>query len=164
MSRSPLRVVAVVGVAALSLAAPATALAAGHAHHAAKTHSSHKHHGKPAPVRFTATGTVTSVDSTAGTVTLADKGGSRDLHGKTVTVTVSATTKVTLDDAPATLDKIQPGDHVAANGTRGTGGALNAKHVNAESAPAPDASESAQPQATDSPAPQPSTSSPATTG
>lgn len=161
MSFTPLRVAAVVGAAALTFAAPATAFASGHGHQQqAKTQHSHKHHGKPAPARFTAAGVVTAVDTTNNTVTLADKGGSKDLHGKSVTVSVSPTTKVTRNDAPATLADVQVGDHVAANGTRGADGALNARHVNAESAPAPDASESAQPESSDSPAPQPSTSSP----
>ena len=164
MSHSLLRIVAIGGVAAVTFAAPATAFAAGHGHGHAKTHHSHKHHGKPAPARFTAVGVVTAVDTTAGTVTLADNGGSRDLHGKSVTVAVSSTTKVTRDDAPATLAQVQPGDHVAANGTRGIGNVLNAKHVNADSSPEPDASESAEPESTDSPAPQPSTSSPSTSG
>jgi hypothetical protein len=149
VSRPALRAVAVAGVAALTLAAPATAFAAshGHAHQAkAKSHSSHKHHGKPAPAKFTAVGTVTAVDPTGGTITLADKGGSKDLHGKSVTVTVSPSTKVTRDDAPSSLSSVQVGDHVAANGTRADGGVLNAKHVNAESAPQPEPSESSSPE------------------
>ena len=158
MSRSALRGVAVASVAAITLAAPVSAFAAthGHTHQSkVKTHSSHKHHGKPASTRFTATGSVVSVGT--GTVTIADKGGSKDLHGKTITVVVSSTTKVTRDDATVTLDKLQAGDHVAANGTRGTDGSLNAKHVNADSTPEPDASQSASPEptSTDTPAPTP---------
>ena len=156
MSSSPLRFVAVAGVAALTFAAPATAFAAGHSHATKPSHSSHKHHGKPARARFTAVGTIVSVDTTAGTVTINDNGGSKDLHGNTaVVVTVSSTTKITLDDASVTLDKLQPGDHVMANGTRANG-ALNAAHVNASSPPEPDAS--------DSPSPDPSQSTAATTG
>lgn len=132
MSRAPLRFLAVAGVAALTFAAPATAFAAGHSHSTKTTHSSNKHHGKPASTRFTAAGTVTAVDASAGTVTLADKGGSKDLHGQSVTVVVDDSTKVTRDDASATLADVQVGDHVAANGHRSSD-ALTAAHLNASS-------------------------------
>lgn len=128
---------AVAGAVLFVPAAASTAYAAGHGHghghgqHAAKVH----HHGKPAAKKFTATGTVTAVDG--DTVTLDDKGGSRDLHGTSVTAVVTDTTKVTRDDAPATLADVQVGDHVMVNGSRGSDDAgnavLTARHVNASS-------------------------------
>lgn len=150
MSSVVLRRLAVAGVATLAVAAPVSAYAAPHggAHatkpsHATKSSHGNKHHGKPAQKHFTAVGTVANVDPAAGTVTINDKGGSKDLHGQPVTVIVTDTTKITRDDATVTLDKIQPGDHVSANGNRGTNG-LTAKHVNAESPEAPDSTDSSE--------------------
>lgn len=171
MSSVAIRRLAIAGVAALAVATPISAYAAPHGHggahatkasHASKTNHGKKHHGKPAPKHFTAVGTVTAVDAAAGTVTLADKGGSKDLHGKSVTVVVTSTTKLTRDDANVTLDKVQAGDHVSANGNRGTDGSLNARHVNAESPAAPDASESATPEPTESATPEATQSADAT--
>ena len=156
MSSSALRVISLSTLAAVTFAAPVAALAADHGHHAAKPSHGNKHHGKPAEKHFTATGVVTAVDAGAGTVTIADKGGSRELHGTTVTIAVSATTKITRDDASATLADLQSGDHVAANGLRGSDGSLNAKHVNASS-PQPTA-DSASPEPADSASPEPSDS------
>ncbi|HEU5034166.1 MAG TPA: DUF5666 domain-containing protein [Mycobacteriales bacterium] len=138
MIRTPrLAAAAVAGAVLFVPAAATTAYAAGHGHghghtkHAAKAH----HHGKPAAKKFTATGTVASVDG--DTLVIHDKGGSRDLHGTDVTVTVTDTTKINLDDAPATLADLVAGDHVMANGTRGSDDAgnpvLTARHVNASS-------------------------------
>lgn len=150
MSRSGLiRGVAFGGVAALALVAPTTALAAGHGHAKHAKHATHPHHGKPAPKRFTATGTFDAADAGGLTFTMDDKGGSKDLHGKQgVVITVGSSTKVTLDDASSTLDKLAAGDHVTVNGTRGANGELDALHVNADSTPEPDASSSETPDVT----------------
>ena len=168
MSVPTRRGLALVGVAALAFASPATAYAAGHSGgHSKATHQNHKHHGKPASRRFTATGTFDAAGADGLTFTMDDKGGSKDLHGKLgVVITVSSKTKVTLDDAAATLANLAAGDHVAVNGLRGANGELDALHVNAESAPAPQPSSSESPDSTDSPAPAPAptdTSSPAST-
>jgi hypothetical protein len=132
---SGLAALAVAGVLAL---APAPAALAGdghgHGHGHGKTHVSGAHHGKPAAKRFTATGTVTAV--TGDQLTLADKGGSRDLHGTDVTVTVPDTAHIRRG-GPAVLADLQPGDHVMVNGMRTEEG-LVARHVHAH---APDADE-----------------------
>jgi hypothetical protein len=130
----------------LAAAAAATALAftaipAGLA--SAKTHPKppqvkvHPAKAHPVVKHFTAVGTVVSVDAAAGTVTLADKGGSKDLHKTTVTVLTNAKTKIVRAGAKATLVSIVAGDHVTAVGTRTTAGLL-AAHVNVAAAkPAP---------------------------
>ena len=166
MSVSTRRGLALVGVAALAFASPATAFAAGHSgDHSKATHQNHKHHGKPASRRFTATGTFDAVGADGLTFTMDDKGGSKDLHGKLgVVITTSSKTKVTLNDAAATLANLAPGDHVAVNGLRGPNGELDALHVNADSTPEPQPSSTASPDSTGSPAPSPTdTSSPAST-
>jgi hypothetical protein len=129
----------------LAAAAAATALAftaipAGLA--SAKTHPkphavTHPAKAHPKAKHFTAVGTVLSVDPVAGTVTLADKGGSKDLHKTTVTVLTDAKTKIVRAGAKATLASIVAGDHITAVGTRTTAGLL-ASHVNVAAAkPAP---------------------------
>ena len=110
---------------------------AGKKSHPAKSQTAN--HGKR-PVTFTATGVVTAVDPVAGTLTVADKGGSRDLHGTSVMVTVAATTSVEVDDAAATLSDVNVGDHVAANGVRSVGPVFTARHVNAETVATSDGS------------------------
>jgi hypothetical protein len=127
--------------AAAATALAFTALPAGLA--AAKSHPKppqvkvHPAKAHPVAKHFTAVGTVVSVDVAAGTVTLADKGGSKDLHKTTVTVLTAAKTKIVRAGAEATLTKIVAGDHVTAVGTRTTAGLL-ASHVNVAAAkPAP---------------------------
>lgn len=166
MSPSVLTKIAIAGVAALSLGLPVNALAATHstAHHPSaashpgkkhpvKKHPGKKHPGKPAAARFTAVGVITAVDTATGVVSLDDKGGSPDLHGHAVTVTISSVTKITRDDASATLSQIQVGDDVTANGTRAAGGVLNAAHLNATSAPAPEPTATATATPTDTASP-----------
>ncbi|HEU5007465.1 MAG TPA: hypothetical protein VFT67_10850 [Jatrophihabitantaceae bacterium] len=132
-------------VAPLGAASADAATTHGHhagAHHVAisrhvKTHhvGGGKHRGAVRhSARFTATGTVTAVDTTGQTVTLADRGGSRDLHGTSVTITAAATATIELDDATATLADVQVGDHVAAHGTRADGPVFTATRVAADSA------------------------------
>ena len=121
---------AAAAVAGLLVIAPSSvALAAGHGHGHTKTHDA-KQHGKPAPKKFTATGHVVSVDGDQ--LTLDDKGGSRDLHGTTVVVTVPDDAKVNRDDESADTSELQAGDHVMVNGKR-TADGLVARHVNADS-------------------------------
>ncbi|MGZ6827784.1 MAG: hypothetical protein ACXVGH_13430 [Mycobacteriales bacterium] len=153
MSRPVLRALALAGAAAVALGTPATAMAASHAH-AKPSKPAHPAHPVRKPAPFTAVGVVTAVDPAAGTVTVADTGGSRDLHGRTVVVSVAGTTRVTLDDAPATLAQLAAGDAVTANGVRSASGALTARAVNATSpAPAPVPTDSPTPVPTDSPTP-----------
>jgi hypothetical protein len=127
--------------AAAATALTFTAIPAGLA--SAKTHPKppqvkvHPAKAHPAAKHFTAVGTVVSVDVAAGTVTLADKGGSKDLHKTTVTVLTDTKTKIVRAAAKATLASVVAGDHVTAVGTRTTAGLL-ASHVNVAAAkPAP---------------------------
>src|SRR5687768_10740558 len=55
---------------------------------------------KPAKVAFTATGVVTAVDAGAATLTVAVKGGTKNVKGNTVTVVVPSTARITLSDVP----------------------------------------------------------------
>jgi len=159
VSVSVRRVVAVAGVAALTLSASSTAAFAashsGHAKHPVKHHVKHsKKHVKKA-TKFTATGTLDAADASTSTFTMDDIGGSKDLHGKLgVQVVVTAKTKITLDDAPATLSQLVAGDPVAVNGVRGASGELIALHVNASQVETP------EPTVTD-PAPEPTVTDPA---
>ena len=125
---SGLATVAVAGV--LALAPASAAVASGHgsggSHGHGSTHAA-THHGKPASKKFTATGKVTSVDGDQ--LTLADKGGSKDLHGTDVTVTVPADAHIRRG-GPAVLTDLQPGDHVSVHGQR-TDAGLVASHVHA---------------------------------
>ena len=120
--------------AALVLAAPAaTAFAAKPADGQTSTHVNH---GK-SKTHFTANGKVTAVDATSFTMHV--KGGSKDLHGTDVTVTVSDTTKMRRDGAKATVADLQVGDKVNVHGARGSDGTFTARHVNAHG-PAADGS------------------------
>jgi uncharacterized protein DUF5666 len=118
--------------AALVLAAPAaTAFASRPADGQTSTHANQsKSH-------FTANGKVTAVDATSFTMHV--KGGSKDLHGTDVAVTVTDTTKMRRDGAKATVADLQVGDRVNSHGTRGADGTLTARHVNAHG-PAADGS------------------------
>ena len=118
--------------AALVLAAPAaTAFASRPADGQTSTHANQsKSH-------FTANGKVTAVDATSFTMHV--KGGSKDLHGTDVTVTVTDSTKMRRDGAKATVADLQVGDRVNSHGTRGADGTLTARHVNAHG-PAADGS------------------------
>jgi len=120
--------------AALVLAAPA---ATAYAAQGGNGHSStHANHGK-SKQHFTANGKVTAVDDAGFTVHV--KGGSKDLHGTDVTVTVTDNTKMRRDGVKATLADLQVGDKVNANGARGADGTFTARHVNAHG-PAADGS------------------------
>ena len=121
-----------VAAAALVLAAPAaTAFASKPADGASSTHTNQsKSH-------FTANGKVTAVSDTSFTMHV--KGGSKDLHGTDVTVTVTDTTKMRRNGAKATVADLQVGDKVNVHGARGTDGTFTARHVNAHG-PAADGS------------------------
>jgi hypothetical protein len=81
--------------------------------------------------RFTATGTLVSVDG--DTLTVSVQGGNRKaLKGTDATFTVAEGAKINRDDAPATLADLVPGDHVMVKGSK-DGETLVAGKVNAES-------------------------------
>jgi hypothetical protein len=75
---------------------------------------------------------VTAVAPDTQTVTINDRGGSRDLHGTSVTITVPDAAQVEREDATATPGPARGGDHLAANGSRSDGPTFTAKHVSAE--------------------------------
>lgn len=128
MLRRPTGLAAAAVAGVLALAPASAALASGHGggHGKGSTHAA-THHGKPAAKHFTAVGKVTSVDGDQ--LTLADKGGSKDLHGTDVTVTVPEGAHIRRG-GPAVLTDLQPGDHVSVNGMRSEEG-LVARHVHA---------------------------------
>jgi hypothetical protein len=79
---------------------------------------------------FTAVGSLVATDAAAGTATVAVRAGVRDLRGKTVTVAVTATTKIRCNDAAVALSALPAGARVTVVGTRaGTG--LTASKLNA---------------------------------
>jgi hypothetical protein len=82
---------------------------------------------------------VTAVDDTSFTMHV--KGGSEDLHGTDVTVTVTDTTKMRRNGDKATLADLQVGDKVNAHGARGEDGTFTARHVNAHGPAASDSTE-----------------------
>jgi hypothetical protein len=121
--------------AALVLAAPAATAFAdnpGHGHGHSGTHG--KSHG-----HFTANGKVTAVDGDS--FTFHAKGGSKDLHGTDVTVTVTDTTKMRRNGAKAQVSDLQVGDRVNVNGSRADDGSLTARHVNAHGPAADDSTD-----------------------
>lgn len=122
------RGLAVLGVAALALAAPGSALAA--TAHAKKPARTTKATTKPAPVRFAAVGTLAS--ASADSIVLTVKGTSKNVRATSLTISVPATAKVTRNDVVVTLADLLVGDHVAVAGTKGTTGVLTAQLVNAE--------------------------------
>ena len=128
-------------VAALVIAAPAAAIASNPGQGQSGTHANQ---GK-SKMHFTANGKVTAVGTDSFTMHV--KGGSKDLHGGDVTVTVTDTTKMRRNGAKATVADLQVGDRVNAVGSRGTDGTLTARHVNAHG---PDATDTTT---TDNPAP-----------
>ena len=82
-------------------------------------------------MKFTAVGKVVAVDATARTITVRVKGGTRALHRMTVTLAVPADAVVRRNDTLVGLDAIQPGDHIAVRGIRGTDLTLTVVRMNA---------------------------------
>src|SRR5438034_2347993 len=104
--------VAVALIAGPALATPA--YAASHTKRVAKASA----HAAKRRVPFTAVGSLTTADTDAGTATVAVRSGMRDLRGKTVTVAVTAGTKIRLDDAASTLAALPAGARVTVVGVR----------------------------------------------
>jgi hypothetical protein len=76
------------------------------------------------------------------------KGGSKDLHGTDVTVTVTDTTKMRRNGDKATVADLQVGDKVHVHGARGDDATFTARHVNAHG-PAADDTTGTDPSGTD---------------
>ena len=145
---------------ALTLPAAAPALASGSGstgrggHSVSDDRSDRAESGrltKPKRVRFVEIGTVTSVDATAGTVTLVVKGGSkRQLRGTSLTVNVTDSTRIRRNGEKATLADLVAGDRVMVEGTR-TDSGYSALRVRARSAKSDDVTPTPEP--SDSPTP-----------
>jgi hypothetical protein len=140
-------------VAAIIVPAASTATAA----YAKNDSSGSQHAGKPAKVAFTATGTITAVDTAAGTVTVAAKGGTKDVRGKTVTITVAAGTRIRVNGKRTSLSALAAGCRVAVLGVRQSTAyaalQIEASKVKRSPAPAPSAS---SPSPSDDATPEPS--------
>jgi plastocyanin len=74
----------------------------------------------------------------SSSVRVLDTGGDTALRGKTITVYVTGSTKITRDGAKATLHTLQDGDGIMADGSRDKHGRLVAKTLQATSPPKPD--------------------------
>jgi hypothetical protein len=73
---------------------------------------------KAKPVPFTAVGTVTAIDLDTRSVQVAVTGGTRDVRGSEVTLTVAPTSRVRVDDAAGALADVQVGAAVTITGRR----------------------------------------------
>lgn len=121
---------------------------------AAKSGKSAVKKAKPAkPAPFSVNGTVTAVDATARTVTLAATGGMKDLRNTSVTITIAADAKIVVDDVRAPLAEVTAGDRATIVGLR-TGGTLTAKKISATS-PEPTETPSETPSESPSESPTP---------
>jgi len=129
----PLHRLAVLPLAAALVLGPVLAAPAFAAHstrHAA-VHASasvHRHASARRALPFTVVGTLSAVDTTAGTVTVAVRSGTRDLRGQSVTATVATTARILVADVPVTLADLSVGSTVTVSGTR-AGGVLTATRV-----------------------------------
>ena len=107
-------------------------------------HTAHMHAkaAKAAKLSFALGGTLTAVDAAAGTVSFTVQGGyDKTPRGTVVAVKVTDTTKISRDDAPATLSDLLPGDHVSVKGAS-VNGVRTASRVSTDAPEAPDAPES----------------------
>jgi hypothetical protein len=138
-------------VAAIIVPAGSTATAA----YAKNDSSGSEHAGKPAKVAFTATGTITAVDTAAGTVTVAAKGGTKDVRGKTVTITVAAGARIRLNGKRTSLSALAAGYRVAVLGVRQSTAyaALQIEAAAVKHSPAPSPSVSSPSPSASSPSP-----------
>ena len=74
----------------------------------------------------------------SSSVRVLDTGGDAALRGKTVTVYVTRSTRISRDGAKATLRSLQSGDGLLADGTRDKRGRLVASSLQATTPPKPD--------------------------
>ncbi|MBW6439684.1 hypothetical protein KZ829_38745 [Actinoplanes hulinensis] len=72
----------------------------------------------PRKVAFQASGTITAVDVSAGTITVAARSGTKDVRGKTVTMTVPAGARIILNGKKITVAGLGAGQKVSVTGTR----------------------------------------------
>jgi hypothetical protein len=125
-------------IAVPAVLATAPAFASGHP--AETPHPS----SKPVKVAFAAAGTITAVDTTAGTVTVAATGGTKDVRGKTVTVAVSSTTVIRVGSARKALADLAADYKVSVIGYH-QGAAYTATRIDAKKVAAKTPSDDATP-------------------
>lgn len=81
--------------------------------------SAKKPAGMPArKVAFSATGTVTAVDAAKSTVTVAVKGGTKDVRGRSVTVSVPSSVRILLNGKRIQVSALAAGNKITVVGTR----------------------------------------------
>lgn len=68
--------------------------------------------------KFTASGLVTAVDVSGATVTVAAKGGTKGVRGRTVTVAVPSAARITLNHKRVDLSALAAGQRITVTGTR----------------------------------------------
>jgi hypothetical protein len=110
---------------------------------------------KPVKVQFSASGTVKAVDAAAGTVTVVAKGGTKDVKGKTVTISVPSAVRIQLNGARKKLADLGAGFRITITGTR-VGSVYTAAKVQAtgtKTKPAPKPTTSPTPTPTPTPEP-----------
>jgi hypothetical protein len=177
-----MRKTVVVSLLALSLSIPAApALAASasrlgshnrpaagakHADHPKPDHPKPDHpkpaHPKPGRTQFVAAGRLVSVDPAAGTLTVTVHGGrEKALRGHTLTVTVTAATRIRRNATGAALTDLLPGDHLNVKGTK-TATTYTATRISAEATDTPEPTPSS-PVPTTTATPEPTTTTPAPT-
>jgi hypothetical protein len=98
------------------LATPA--FAASHRTHASQAATVARHAAKARRVPFNAVGTVVGVDTTASTITVAVRSGTRGLRGTTVTAGVTSSARIIANDTAITLAEVAVGNTVTVGGTR----------------------------------------------
>ncbi|BCY09330.1 hypothetical protein [Actinoplanes sp. L3-i22] len=101
---------------------------------------------KPAKANFAANGSITAVDSTLGTVTVAVKAGTKDVKGHTVSILLPSSVRIVLNGAPATAADLKAGFRITVTGTR-SGTVYTASKVQARSS-TPTATPTATPSGT----------------
>ena len=123
---------------------------------AAQKHTE-KHNEKPRSTPFAVVGVSTAVDVAAGTITLVAVVGTSDLYGKSITATVTNTTRVTLDGSTATLADLATGQLVTVTGTR-LSGTFTTKQLRVRTVLAPTPGPTPSPTSPSPTSPSPTTS------
>lgn len=73
---------------------------------------------KPTKAKFTASGIVTAVSVDTSTVVIAARGGTKDVRGQTITVTVPSTARIVVNGARRSLADVAAGYRITVTGTR----------------------------------------------
>lgn len=126
------RFITFVGAALLATGLVVSAVPGIASAHRGHSHKAEAHATRDA--RFTATGTLVSVDSLSRTLVVTVDGGNRKaLHGTDTTFVVALDASIEKDALPATLDDLLAGDHVMVKGAQQADGTWLAGKVRATS-------------------------------